>query len=66
MRAVAASVMLWSAQAALSAAGDQVVIGDIDDFSGLYADEGGTGGVESINMAIADFGGSVLGKNFFE
>src|ERR1700759_5270780 len=44
------------------AATDQVVIGDIDDFSGVYADAGGTGGVEAIKMAIADFGGSVLGK----
>ena len=44
------------------AAGDQVVIGDIDDMSGVYADVLGAGGVESINMAIADFGGTVLGK----
>jgi branched-chain amino acid transport system substrate-binding protein len=62
MGAVAATVTLLSAQPASSAAADQVVIGDIDDFSGLYADEGGTGGVEAINMAIADFGGTVLGK----
>lgn len=60
--AVAATVTLLSAQPASSAAGEQIVIGDIDDFSGLYADEGGTAGVEAINMAIADFGGSVLGK----
>jgi branched-chain amino acid transport system substrate-binding protein len=45
-----------------SAAGDQVVIGDIDDFSGVYADVAGTGAVESMKMAIADFGGTVLGK----
>jgi branched-chain amino acid transport system substrate-binding protein len=44
------------------AAGDQVVIGDIDDLSGVYADTGGLGAVEAINMAIADFGGTVLGK----
>src|ERR1700674_160973 len=44
------------------AAGDHVVIGDIDDMSGVYADVLGAGGVESINMAIADFGGTVLGK----
>jgi branched-chain amino acid transport system substrate-binding protein len=44
------------------AAGDQVVIGDIDDMSGVYADVEGAGGVEAINMAIADFGGTVLGK----
>jgi branched-chain amino acid transport system substrate-binding protein len=44
------------------AAGDQVVIGDIDDMSGVYADVMGAAGVESIKMAIADFGGTVLGK----
>ena len=44
------------------AAGDQVVIGDIDDMSGLYADVIGPGGVEAAKMAIADFGGTVLGK----
>src|SRR3569833_3436591 len=47
---------------AVLAAGDQVVIGDIDDFSGVYADAGGSGGVEAVKMAIADFGGTVLGK----
>jgi branched-chain amino acid transport system substrate-binding protein len=44
------------------AAGDQVVIGDIDDLSGVYADVNGQGGIEAVNMAIADFGGTVLGK----
>jgi branched-chain amino acid transport system substrate-binding protein len=44
------------------AAGDQVVIGDIDDLSGVYADAQGQGGIEAINMAIADAGGTVLGK----
>ena len=44
------------------AAGEQVVIGDIDDLSGVYADAGGQGGIEAINMAITDFGGTVLGK----
>jgi len=43
-------------------AADQVVIGDIDDMSGVYADVEGAGGVEAMNMAIADFGGSVLGR----
>ena len=48
-------------RAALAAA-DQVVIGDIDDMSGVYADVLGAGGVESINLAIADFGATVLGR----
>jgi branched-chain amino acid transport system substrate-binding protein len=45
-----------------AAAPNEVVIGDIDDMSGVYADVIGQGGVEAIKMAIADFGGSVLGK----
>jgi branched-chain amino acid transport system substrate-binding protein len=44
------------------AAAEQVVIGDIDDLSGVYADVQGQGGVEAANMAIADVGGTVLGK----
>jgi branched-chain amino acid transport system substrate-binding protein len=52
---------LMAGPAAL-AAGDQVVIGDIDDLSGVYADVAGQGAIEAINMAIADFGGTVLGK----
>ncbi|MDE1948396.1 MAG: ABC transporter substrate-binding protein [Burkholderiales bacterium] len=56
--ALAASLAAPLAQAA----SDQVVIGDIDDMSGVYADVIGQGGVEAAKMAIADFGGSVLGK----
>src|SRR5271154_123662 len=44
------------------AGGIDVVIGDIDDMSGVYSDNGGAGGIEAIKMAIADFGGSVLGR----
>jgi branched-chain amino acid transport system substrate-binding protein len=39
-----------------------VKIGFITDISGLYSDIDGQGGLEAIKMAIADFGGSVLGK----
>ena len=46
-----------SAQAA-----DKVVIGDIDDMSGVYADVIGPKAVEAIKMAIADFGGTALGQ----
>ena len=52
---------LLAAHAAL-AADNKVVIGDIDDMSGPYADVIGSAGIESIKMAIADFGGSVLGQ----
>ena len=51
---------LWSIAAHADA--DKVVIGDIDDMSGLYADINGPGAVEAIKMAIADFGGSALGQ----
>ena len=44
------------------AADPDVVIGDIDDMSGIYADVAGAGAVEAIKMAIADFGGTVLGQ----
>jgi branched-chain amino acid transport system substrate-binding protein len=47
---------------AAEAASDKVVIGDIDDMSGVYADVIGPRAVEAIKMAIADFGGSALGK----
>ena len=50
-----------SASAAYAEA-NKVVIGDIDDMSGVYADIIGPGGVEAAKMAIADFGGSVLGQ----
>lgn len=55
-------IFLGAALANASAAPNEVVIGDIDDMSGTYADVMGVGGVEAIKMAIADFGGSVLGK----
>jgi branched-chain amino acid transport system substrate-binding protein len=44
------------------AADGAVVIGSIDDLSGVYAEDGGQGSVEAMRMAIADFGGSVLGR----
>lgn len=50
------------ASATAQAANNKVVIGDIDDMSGLYADVIGPGGVEAAKMAIDDFGGSVLGN----
>jgi len=39
-----------------------VKIGVLDDMSGLYADNTGPGDVAAVKFAIADFGGSVLGK----
>src|SRR5271165_14374 len=56
--------VLWGliAGPAAFAAGDQVVIGIIDDLSGVYADVQGQGGIEAANMASADVGGKILGK----
>ena len=44
------------------AATDQVVIGDIDDMSAVYADVIGPKGIEAIKMAIDDYGGKALGN----
>jgi branched-chain amino acid transport system substrate-binding protein len=63
--AVAAIVSIFASPAGAAgdpAAGAPVVIGDIDDLSGVYADAQGQGGIEAVNMAIADFGGTVLGR----
>ena len=47
---------------AAHAADSDVVIGNLDDLSGVYSDDGGPGSVEAERMAIADFGGAVLGR----
>jgi branched-chain amino acid transport system substrate-binding protein len=62
LSAVAFAVAAALAAPAAMAAANEVVIGDIDDMSGPYADVIGQGGIEAAKMAIADFGGSVLGK----
>jgi branched-chain amino acid transport system substrate-binding protein len=60
--ALAAALATLASAPAAYAAGNDVVIGDIDDLSGNYADVAGAGAVESIKMAITDFGGTVLGR----
>ena len=60
--AMAAALATAAVSRAALAAADQIVIGDIDDMSGVYADVMGAGGIEAMKMAIADFGGTVLGK----
>jgi branched-chain amino acid transport system substrate-binding protein len=68
MKSLKGMLMLAGALCASLAAGaawaadNKVVIGDIDDMSGPYADVIGAGGVEALKMAIADFGGSALGQ----
>lgn len=44
------------------AAEDAVRIGVLTDMSGPYVDSGGPGSVLATKMAVADFGGTVLGK----
>jgi branched-chain amino acid transport system substrate-binding protein len=58
---VSAALLISLSPFAAEAAG-KVVIGDIDDMSGPYADVNGPRAVEGIKMAIADFGGSALGE----
>src|SRR3954452_15432696 len=61
LAAFAAALMLTTAaQAQITK--DTVKIGVLADMSSLYADLGGPGSVESVKMAIADFGGTVGGK----
>ncbi|MBV8665904.1 MAG: ABC transporter substrate-binding protein, partial [Burkholderiaceae bacterium] len=58
--AVAGVLACCSAQGQIS--GDVVKIGFITDMSGVYSDIDGKGGADAIEMAIADFGGTVNGK----
>jgi len=62
MLTLAMAALLAATAGGRALAADEVVIGDIDDMSGVYADVEGAAGVEAIRMAIADFGGTVLGK----
>jgi branched-chain amino acid transport system substrate-binding protein len=60
---LAAAAFSLCAMSAVSAQGTGPLrIGFITDMSGVYADIDGQGGAESIKMAVADFGGKVLGR----
>lgn len=59
---IAAAATVSALGAGSAQAADTVKIGFITDMSGLYADDDGQGGLEAIRMAVADFGGKVLGK----
>ena len=59
--AAAFACVLFSVPAAL-AQNNAVKIGVLDDMSGPYAENTGPGDVAAVQFAIADFGGSVLGK----
>ena len=63
------AVLLWVLLGAVLAqvavaqvAPDPVKIGVLNDQSGIYADLSGRGSVVAARMAVADFGGSVLGR----
>ncbi|MDB5511789.1 MAG: transporter permease [Enterovirga sp.] len=51
-----------SVSASAQVSDDVVRIGVLTDLSGPYADSGGKGSVVAAEMAIRDFGGTVLGK----
>jgi branched-chain amino acid transport system substrate-binding protein len=59
---IAAALAAWTAPAWAQLSNDSVKVGVATDLSSLYADINGPGAVIATEMAIADFGGSVLGK----
>jgi branched-chain amino acid transport system substrate-binding protein len=60
--AVAALLSCFLLGATALAQNKAVKIGVLDDMSGPYAENTGPGDVAAVKFAIADFGGSVLGK----
>jgi branched-chain amino acid transport system substrate-binding protein len=62
MKAAVAALLSCMFGATAFAQNNAVKIGVLDDMAGLYADNTGPGDVASVKFAIADFGGSVLGK----
>jgi branched-chain amino acid transport system substrate-binding protein len=60
--AVAAVLACCLLGGAAQAQNKAVKIGVLDDMSGVYAENTGPGDVAAVKFAIADFGGSVLGK----
>ena len=59
---VAFCLAAWGAPARAQLSNDVVKIGVATDMSSLYADINGPGAVVATQMAIDDFGGSVMGK----
>jgi branched-chain amino acid transport system substrate-binding protein len=58
----AMAVALTSTAAQASLSDDKVKIGVLADMGGVYADICGKGCVTAVEMAVEDFGGTVLGK----
>src|SRR6478736_5444079 len=59
---VAGVVASWVMPAAAQLSNDSVKIGVATDMASLYSDINGPGAVAAVEMAIADVGGTVLGK----
>src|SRR3954469_9025764 len=57
-----AALAAWGLPASAQLSNDSVKIGVATDLSSLYADINGPGAIVATEMAIADFGGTVLGK----
>jgi len=58
------ATILWSVGAAAQGISNDVVkLGVLNDQSGVYADLAGQGSVVAAQMAVEDFGGTVLGKS---
>lgn len=62
MIAVVASGTLVAKRAPAQTSADVVRLGVLDDMSGPYAENSGPGDVLAVEMAVADFGGKVLGR----
>jgi len=60
--AVACVLTAWAAPSSAQLSNDSVKIGVATDMASLYSDINGPGAVAAVEMAIAEFGGSVLGK----
>lgn len=57
-----AAIGMMAGLAAAEVSGDVIRIGVLTDMSSLYSDSTGQGSVFAAEMAVADFGGEVLGK----
>ena len=62
LAATAFATLGLSMPAQAQVSGDVIKIGFITDLSGVYSDIDGKGGIEAIQMAIADMGGAINGK----
>ena len=56
------ALVAWAGGAVAQVSDDVVRIGVLSDMSGPYQDWAGPGAVVAVQMAVEDFGGTVLGK----